>query len=74
MNIIDTRTETKVKHYLKNLKFFERFTIDTSFLLLESTKWLEDPGYLRGLEIVENFRLINIVELSEERNNIFTRR
>ena len=61
-----------------SLKFFERFDINTSFLQLDNSKWLEDPGYLRGLEIVRHLRVINdtaerAVKLSEEYVNVLAR-
>lgn len=61
-----------------SLQFFTRFNIDTSFLQLDSTEWLKDPGYIRGLEIVKNLRVVNdtaerAVKLCEQYIHILSR-
>ncbi|CAG5085078.1 Protein of unknown function, partial [Cotesia congregata] len=39
-------------------KFFERFNIDTDFLLLDDSTWSQHPDYLKGLEIVKHLKVV----------------
>lgn len=59
------------------LMFFDRFGIDTQFLILDSSDWKENEGFKQCLAIVTKLKVVNdsaerAVRLIDEYNNILT--
>lgn len=58
----------------ETLRFFERFSIDTTFLQKDPQQWDSEESYRRGLEIVKKLHVVNdtaerSVKLMEEYNS-----
>lgn len=61
----------------QSMRFFERFSLDTSFLRTATNHWSRKQSYVKSRDIVKNFKVINDtaernIKLIQDYNNCFT--